>query len=94
MEYKANWRDLNTYFTKILNFSPPTQELAAKKVDRAIVLATVPQLMEVLAYLHEFRTQNPLLHSLVAKAVSVTYNASIARMRVSDPGYVVYIIYG
>ncbi len=25
-----------------LNFSPPTQELAAKKVDRAIVLATVP----------------------------------------------------
>ncbi len=42
MEYKANWRDFYTYFTKILNFSPPTQELAAKKVDRAIVLATVP----------------------------------------------------
>ncbi len=40
----------------------PTQELAAKKVDRAIVLAMGPYLIEVLAYLHEFRVQN-LLHS-------------------------------
>ncbi len=50
---------LNISFTKILNYSPLTQELAVKKVEWAIVLATVPYIIEVLAYLHEFRVQNP-----------------------------------
>ncbi len=61
------------------------------------ILATDPYLIEVLAYLYEFRVQihTSLLHPLVTKTlIRITLSASIAQTPVSNPGYVVYTIYG